>query len=629
MALWGPVLRHERQQVVRNWISHCVHRHPECGNRELASVFADEVGITLIDVKQMCLVESQTSDRYLALSYVWGQTPQYSARIENVVALHKTNSLAEVLSAIPTVIQNAITLTRQLGERLLWVDSLCIIQDHAATKHSQLALMAEIYNSATATIIACAGADASAELFPDTTAIKDLGGPTPGFNRISRIGNDIYPFVYETGIRRPRNTSDFLQTIAKSHYSRRGWTYQERLLSRRRIYFLDNEIIFHCRSDMFPETGDEKVKYVRDFRHMPGSQISSGLTDGFETAVEENRGHGSEWPSGMMNTSWDKGFRFWSSTLEEYSKKEFSFDEDILDACTGVLQAFQGYSGWKILQGMPEPLLDLALLWVPSTAVRRRPSMKTAGTDPTVQFLSWSWLGWYGGVKFPLTGKDDNSRTLVSSIPRFEKYSEVGHCFAGEQIDLRLRSRILDGEPDISFSKRERDSMVDQSTSRFLKFMTSTIPGAQFRVRRENNLGTGSKNANSDLDFRASICMGGEDTCGVFFGLSDTQIDQFSNYANSFELILLSESLQSTKLPLVIPRAIADASKNSSKEPWTVIVEQIQKFHMFIEVPIGAKLLNVMLIETKGDIAERAAIGQISSVAWERANPVQKTVVLG
>ncbi|PVH73624.1 hypothetical protein DL98DRAFT_594892 [Cadophora sp. DSE1049] len=68
-----PVLNDENLTLIRKWINYCLDHHPECGNRELASVFPDQAEIMLIDVEQMRLVESQTSTRYLALSYHYAQ----------------------------------------------------------------------------------------------------------------------------------------------------------------------------------------------------------------------------------------------------------------------------------------------------------------------------------------------------------------------------------------------------------------------------------------------------------------------------------------------------------------------------------------------------------------------------
>jgi hypothetical protein len=51
-----------------------------------------------------------------------------------------------------------------IGERYLWVDSLCIVQDDPQEKHGQIANMDAIYGNAILTINAAAGQDANAGL---------------------------------------------------------------------------------------------------------------------------------------------------------------------------------------------------------------------------------------------------------------------------------------------------------------------------------------------------------------------------------------------------------------------------------------------------------------------------------
>lgn len=101
-----------------------------------------------------------------------------------------------------------------------------------------------------------------------------------------------------------------MENIAKSYYSQRGWTYQERLLSRRRLYFLGDQVIFHCRRDRFTEEGESKVKTIfqtGEYKREDDFVISE--------AEKNQRGTGSEWPLGMFKTSWDLGFRFWSNIV--------------------------------------------------------------------------------------------------------------------------------------------------------------------------------------------------------------------------------------------------------------------------------------------------------------------------
>jgi hypothetical protein len=63
------------------------------------------------------------------------------------------------------MIADAIHFVRQIGERYLWIDSLCIVQDDTSQKHGLINNKDLIFSSALLTIIAATGRDANAGLF--------------------------------------------------------------------------------------------------------------------------------------------------------------------------------------------------------------------------------------------------------------------------------------------------------------------------------------------------------------------------------------------------------------------------------------------------------------------------------
>ncbi|KAK1713428.1 hypothetical protein CaCOL14_009350 [Colletotrichum acutatum] len=126
----------------------------------------------LIDVRAYCLVavkddrEEENSYvalyHYVALSYVWGQASSATATLANIAALQNPGALDG--QDIPSTIREAMELTRLLGERYLWVDRLCIVQDDEDAKPAQLQGMADIYAGAFLTIVAAQGSGADEPL---------------------------------------------------------------------------------------------------------------------------------------------------------------------------------------------------------------------------------------------------------------------------------------------------------------------------------------------------------------------------------------------------------------------------------------------------------------------------------
>jgi hypothetical protein len=73
------------------------------------------------------------------------------------------NTIFRVGSALPKnlpyTIADAITLTRLLGYRHLWIDEYCIDKGSSRHKMEQINRMDEIYKGADLTIVAAAGKD--------------------------------------------------------------------------------------------------------------------------------------------------------------------------------------------------------------------------------------------------------------------------------------------------------------------------------------------------------------------------------------------------------------------------------------------------------------------------------------
>lgn len=92
---------------------------------------------------------------------------------------------------LPQTIEDAITVTKEMGYCYLWVDALCIDQtqnanpQQRAEKEQQLCMMDMIYSSATLTLIAMAGADSNVGLLgvaprtPHPAAHRDRCRPHP------------------------------------------------------------------------------------------------------------------------------------------------------------------------------------------------------------------------------------------------------------------------------------------------------------------------------------------------------------------------------------------------------------------------------------------------------------------
>ncbi|KAF2625978.1 HET-domain-containing protein [Macroventuria anomochaeta] len=110
-----------------------------------------------------CLVICFTTTPFVALSYVWGRVQMLKTTNLNYEGLQEAGALFNATGefVVPQTICDAMRLCRRLGERYLWVDCLCVVQDAAPDEiDKMLRAMAFIYTSAECTIVAATGVDA-------------------------------------------------------------------------------------------------------------------------------------------------------------------------------------------------------------------------------------------------------------------------------------------------------------------------------------------------------------------------------------------------------------------------------------------------------------------------------------
>lgn len=197
-------------EEVQRWVSLCRSEHDDCEGLDQSSLNFKEHRFRLIDVKENCIVEVSKSCTYVALSYVWGDPNdrRLLLLLGNRARLLQANSLGTAWSSIPATIRDAITATKKLGQRYLWVDSLCLVQDDPDELRDCVTLMDRIYQEAIFTIVAASGQDAHA----------GLSGVTPTTRNTQRLVKEIIPGLRMTTIQ------DLDSWLRPSKYSQRGWT---------------------------------------------------------------------------------------------------------------------------------------------------------------------------------------------------------------------------------------------------------------------------------------------------------------------------------------------------------------------------------------------------------------------
>ncbi|KAF2865545.1 heterokaryon incompatibility protein-domain-containing protein [Massariosphaeria phaeospora] len=371
----GRRIEHDglNQARLNSWTDLCKLHHPHPCNdwfsTETPPKFWDMLTHSyfgVIDVINMQLVQLPTYPSrqgarpasYAALSYVWGEDKTtFKTLKNNVNALRMHGGLERFIPELPPVIRDAIDLTRRLNLKFIWIDALCIIQDSQDSWRLNAYNMDVIYGNAEVTICAADGDGAD-------TGLKAARPSATRSPQIAECGEDLYLML----VRTPESY------IKASTWNTRAWTFQERLMSRRCLVFVDGRVFFQC-----PSTGmSEDIYADRD-----GSGWSLDLVDA---------------PMRMFRQMSERSFWVYMNVAELYSSRKLTKKKDILAAFWGITLRMKRIMQAPFVFGLPSSHFDLAILWQHTgPAARREPTSAEEMLEYAEhRFPTWSWTGWTG-----------------------------------------------------------------------------------------------------------------------------------------------------------------------------------------------------------------------------------------
>ncbi|KAJ8488470.1 hypothetical protein ONZ45_g13937 [Pleurotus djamor] len=356
--------------LIKRWLEICQTDHGDACERVWWRGVGEELPETvrMIDIETMSIVPAPRGCRFIALSYVWGGIgAEYQTMRENFEDRRRPGGLDS--SILPATISDSILFCRELAvTRFLWVDAICMIQDSDEDKRVQIGVMELIYGSALFTIFAVGGHNAHAGL--------------PGLRVGSRKKTQHIEVIQGLHLSVPFPT--IRQTLAQSVWGTRGWTYQEVMLSRRRIFFTPQQVYWECVRDVWSEDVVAEGKRSPRSRHPLRYTGAGGFT------------------FSSMPTVWkDEYTAGYTRAVEQYTKRALTNELDAVDAISALTNAIA--KGFKLGEprkafryGMVVTDLNHALLWhSPQGEEHRRRDIPKGKPWP-----SWAWAGWSGGVRY-------------------------------------------------------------------------------------------------------------------------------------------------------------------------------------------------------------------------------------
>ncbi|OHE92059.1 hypothetical protein CORC01_12640 [Colletotrichum orchidophilum] len=412
-------------ELLKTWLKTCKEKHHiVCWPTSEQTASRIQPFIRLLDLKDNCLVQKSDLPDFVALSYVWGPrgVVNYTLTTDNIAELSTPGGLSKNVEKLPRTIQDAINLTRRVGHRYLWIDSLCIIQKGNPNDQGvQLNLMDDIYRGASFTIVSANGEDANARL--------------SGIEGVERTKKQ-HTTEYSKDLTLLSLVPDFEDGVEKIYWNSRGWTYQERLLSRRLITFTDNTVYFQCGQ----MTCSEDFNMLREDVTQSASQQNIALSRGEAPPTLTPR---SQYRLGISP-------EFYYRMVTEYTSREMSHTDDRVNGFKGILNVIEKVPEYKNVfawGAWAKDLLAFSLLWQPRQELTRVSKYKS--DPPILIYPSWSWAGWTGAVRFDDLADWNGLPALESPFDRVRPAGwgvsvELNKTGRPEEHDfhLRLRTRV-------------------------------------------------------------------------------------------------------------------------------------------------------------------------------------------
>lgn len=435
--------------LCREWLTSCVEHHKNTCMEE--TIDPTEFGMRLINVKTRCVVDAPNDVKYVALSYVWGAEEvahQLMLSEKTYQRLVKPEGLSDLHSDIPKTIRDAMAVTAMLGFDYLWVDALCIRQDDKADQHRQIWKMDRVYSCAALTIV---------------STEPHANCAIPGLREDTRAPNQA---VCKVGKINLINTLPTLsQSFLASVWDTRGWTLQEKALSKRLLVFTSSQAYWLCNATVYAE--DTNLEISADTRSLKDILRSyEGRSFGTEILERVYK------PSFNDSTPEDN----YQSLLRLYMMRDLTNHSDAIHAFAAFLNVLAPEMGSHHC-GLPERRFAWAMLW----RLRRHfPERRTK------DFPSWSWAGWRSGkdvtmidVTFSTSTKIwwwkmDSAGKLALINPRQEDVDVTGSEYTHEFFGVDPTSpppRLEEIQSKLSEDSREWPNTLNKT--HILRFWTS------------------------------------------------------------------------------------------------------------------------------------------------------------
>ncbi|KAI9767654.1 MAG: hypothetical protein M1840_005525 [Geoglossum simile] len=348
--------------LARMWLEDCTRNHAACIRSYDSYLPTRVIDVGPSDGSQepYLYISNRSRGKYVTLSHCWGK----SERLVTTTANLADHMQRIVLSDMAPTFRDAVTITRELGLRYLWIDCFCILQDSIEDWRIECTKMTGVYENSYVTIAVMDSNDSSVGIFQDRRRVIWPLYPN----------QTDHPTQLEFGIT-PLDKRYFTDYCLES----RAWVYQEEFLSPAILKYSNTQIGWACSSYGYWED----IPITRP--QCPGPPSNNHKL---------GKGHLTDTPFFEPLTSWVR-------SVSEYTRRELTIKSDRLLAFSAMIEVFAKAFNLTPLAGLWYEDLHRCLLWFrckdkigvknysPSLRQPRQPSWSWVAVDDKVQFFHW------------------------------------------------------------------------------------------------------------------------------------------------------------------------------------------------------------------------------------------------
>ncbi|OCK74277.1 HET-domain-containing protein [Lepidopterella palustris CBS 459.81] len=373
------------------WLHECLSKHTGCPRladtdgylpSRVIDVGDESKGPRLFETTGQQIAPQ--SRRYVALSHCWGTEQIITTTSENLF-----QHLEEIpFTALSRTFQHAVTATRKLGFRFIWIDSLCILQDSKEDWDKESVQMCDIYRKAVFTIASGHAHGGAIGCFVERDGLLQLPFELP-----PRLNESVSPpGPLFTPVPRQQ-----IVGIQEPPLYGRSWVLQEQILSPRMLIYEKDMVRWECLSMHGSESSPEG-----------GLSRYIGFMKSVRSGIQPDR------KDFFVHPEYEEGdvslyqHQDWCYAVMDFTHRGMTQAKDRLIAIAGIAEAVQRRTKNAYLAGLWRDQLALGLLW--NVPFEREYTATTTNAytihassrheDPIAP--SWSWASVTVPVVFPV-----------------------------------------------------------------------------------------------------------------------------------------------------------------------------------------------------------------------------------